>query len=189
MEKGIYEEVVGEDNDLINSIVSTYSKFKESMKPSEAPGVSMASVQDTREIYCEVNKKHGFAAEVNVNWKLKNTKQSAWPSKLQLIPIMASPTVRCHFDSNICQLQGMKSGNLKLNIEIPPEFDSNSLVMVLKLKTNKKIFVGPTLVLYVKINPFGNEREIKMRQKDPVIQDVKADLIRINQGIDVYAEP
>lgn len=44
MEKGIYEEVVGEDNDLINSIVSTYSKFKESMKPSEAPGVSMASV-------------------------------------------------------------------------------------------------------------------------------------------------
>ena len=44
MEKGIYEEVVGEDNDLINSIVSTYSKFKESMKPSEAPGVSMASI-------------------------------------------------------------------------------------------------------------------------------------------------
>jgi len=29
MEKGIYEEVIGEDNDLITSIVSTYSKFKE----------------------------------------------------------------------------------------------------------------------------------------------------------------
>jgi len=29
MKKSNYDEVVGEDNDLITSIVSTYSKFKE----------------------------------------------------------------------------------------------------------------------------------------------------------------
>ena len=102
MERGVFEEVVGEDNDLINSIVSSYSKFKDRMKPTEAPGVAMATMEDTREVYCEINKKNGFAADVNVTWKLRNTKQSAWPSKMKLLPIMSSPTVRCNFDSNIC---------------------------------------------------------------------------------------
>ena len=56
MARGIYEEVVGEDNDLITSIVSTYSKFKEQIKPAEQPGVAMATMEDPREIYCEVSK-------------------------------------------------------------------------------------------------------------------------------------
>ena len=53
----------------------------------------------------------------------------------------------------------MKSGELKLKIDIPSEFDSTSLVMVLKLKANKKVFVGPTLILYVKINTYGDNYE------------------------------
>ena len=160
MEKGIYEEVVGEDNDLITSIVSTYSKFKEQMKPAEAPGVAVASLEDPREIYCEVTKQPRKPTEINVNWKLRNTKQTSWTNKMQLIPIMSSPTVRCNFDSDICQLQGMKSGNLNVTIKIPAEFDQNNLIMVFTLKTNKKIFVGPTLVLFVKIVPAGEISEV-----------------------------
>ena len=102
MEKGIYEEVVGEDNDLITSIVSTYSKFKEQMKTAEAPGVAIASLEDPREIYCEVTKQHNKPTDITVNWKLRNTKQTSWSAKMQLIPIMSSPTVRCIFDSEIC---------------------------------------------------------------------------------------
>lgn len=74
MEKGIYEEVIGEDKDLITSIVSTYSKFKEHIKPTEAPGIDMASPEEPSEIYCEVSKQPNVATEVEVNWKLKNTK-------------------------------------------------------------------------------------------------------------------
>ena len=102
MEKGIYEEVVGEDNDLITSIVSTYSKFKEQIKPTEPPGVAMASLEDPREIYCEVTKQTNVTTEVSVNWKLKNNKEVAWNNKMQLIPIMSSPTVKAIFDSDIC---------------------------------------------------------------------------------------
>lgn len=72
---------------------------------------------------------------------------------MQLIPIMSSPKVRMHFDSNICQLQGTKSGILNVQIDIPAEFDQKHLIMLFKLKTNKKSFVGPNLLLYVKIIP------------------------------------
>ena len=66
---------------------------------------------------------------------------------------MSSPTVKAVFDSDICQLQGMKSGNLNLKLELPADFDQHNMIMMFKLRTNKKIFVGPTLVLYVKIIP------------------------------------
>ena len=59
MERGQYEEVVGEDNDLINSIVSTYQRFKEKVQPVEVPGVEMASSTEPREVYCEATKKNG----------------------------------------------------------------------------------------------------------------------------------
>jgi len=76
----------------------------------------MATLEDPREIYCEVTKQKGEPIDVSVNWKLKNTKEVAWNNKMQLIPIMSSPTVKAIFDSDICQLQGMKSGNLNLSL-------------------------------------------------------------------------
>ena len=94
-----------------------------------------------------------MASEISVNWKLKNNKQAAWSNKMQLIPIMSSPTVKVNFDSDICQLQGMKSGTLNVKLDIPGEFAENHLIMMFKLRTNKKVFIGPTLCLYVKIIP------------------------------------
>ena len=42
--------------------------------------------------------------EVNVSWKLRNTEQIAWPTKMQLIPTLISPATHCYSDSEICQL-------------------------------------------------------------------------------------
>ena len=85
----------------------------------------------------------------------------------------------------------MKSGNLNVKIDIPAQFDQNNLVMVFKLKTNKKIFVGPTLVLYVKIVPAQEISSFDDGQfvAEPVSQNGKNDLELVNKGIDVYTEP
>ena len=159
------------------------------MKPVEVPGVEMASSVEPREVYCEASKKQGSPLQVNVNWKLRNTKQMAWPSQMQLIPIMSSPTVRCNFDSKICQLQGMKSGELKLNIDIPAEFDSSSLVMVLKLKANKKVFVGPTLILYVKINSYDDDQEYEPNLSESNLEKMEQMLREVKRGKDAFNEP
>ena len=91
----------------------------------------------------------------------------------------------------------MKSGDLNVKINIPATFDQNNLIMVFKLKTNKKVFVGPTLVLFVKIVPTGEVSEISsfddgsfQAAAEPMPQqNVKNDLVLLNKGIDVYTEP
>lgn len=106
---------------------------------------------------------------------------------MQLIPIMSTPTIKAIFDSNICQLRGGKTGNLNLVISLPAEFDQNNLILMFKIRTNKKVFVGPTLVLYVKIVPtievssFDDE-EYKLDKGSN-----ESDLL--NKGIDIYTEP
>ena len=87
----------------------------------------------------------------------------------------------------------MKSGNLNVKISIPGEFDQNNLVMVLKLKTNKKIFVGPTLILYVKIVPAQEISSFDDGQyqsmPEPAQTNIKNDLELVNKGVDIYTEP
>lgn len=189
MEKGVHEEVIGEDNDLITSIVSTYSKFKEQIKPTEPPGVAMATMEDPRDVYCEITKQPNIPNEISVNWKLKNTREIAWNNKMQLIPIMSSPTVKAIFDSDICQLQGMKSGNLNLKLQIPAVFDQNNLIMMFKLRTNKKVFVGPTLVLHVKIVPAVEVSSFDDGQFQEELPKSGNESELLKKGLDVYSEP
>ena len=42
----------------------------------------MASLEDPREIYCEVIKQQNSTTEISVNWKLKNNKETAWNNKM-----------------------------------------------------------------------------------------------------------
>ena len=57
------------------------------------------------EVYTEVTKTEMKKAYAHVVWKLKNNdSQHIWSEDLQLMPVMSSPTLRIHFDSNIDQL-------------------------------------------------------------------------------------
>lgn len=90
---------------------------------------------DYAEVYTEVTKSAGKKVHATLVWKLKNTSEDAeWAKDMQLIPVMSSPTLRIHFESNICQLAKSKVGELKLRVRIPSEYTASHLILMLKLK-------------------------------------------------------
>jgi hypothetical protein len=71
----------------------------------------------------------------HVTWKLKNTSANAdWSGNMQFIPVMSNPTLRIHYESNICELRQGTDGELKLRLRIPSEFTANHLILLLKLR-------------------------------------------------------
>ena len=70
---------------------------------------------------------------------------------MQLIPITSSPTLRIHFEAQICQLAPRRTEELKLRVKLPVEFKSNHLIMLLKLKQSNGMYVGPAFILCAKI--------------------------------------
>mmetsp|Transcript_33756 Transcript_33756/g.41686 ORF Transcript_33756/g.41686 Transcript_33756/m.41686 type:complete len:99 (+) Transcript_33756:2140-2436(+) len=69
---------------------------------------------------------------------------------MQLVPVMSSPTLRVHFESNIADLRPGGVEDLNIKVRIPEEFSSNHLILFLKLKQGRR-FLGPSMLLFVKI--------------------------------------
>lgn len=68
--------------------------------------ISLAQGPESAEVYTEVTKVDSKKVHAHVTWKLKNISIGAdWAPDMQLIPVMSSPTLRIHFESNICQLR------------------------------------------------------------------------------------
>ena len=87
------------------------------------------------EVYTEVTRTVGKKVHMKVHWKLKNaSSRRVLQSGLQLTPVMSRPTLRIHFESDICQLAADESGELKLRLRIPEDYNSNHLIMLLRLK-------------------------------------------------------
>lgn len=113
--------------------------------------VSLANGHDHAEVYTEVTREEGKKAYCQVVWSLRNTSpRFNWTSGMQLIPVHSSPTLRIHYDSDICELEHGVSGDMKLRVRIPEEFTANHLILMCKLKQGKR-YVGPILILYAKI--------------------------------------
>jgi len=70
---------------------------------------------------------------------------------MQLVPLRASPEVSVEFNSAICRLEKNATGTLELSVNIPKDFIADHLVLLLRLKHGENNFVGPPLLLFVKI--------------------------------------
>ena len=69
---------------------------------------------------------------------------------MRLIPVFSNPTLRVHYESNFCEIGPNETGDLKLKVRLPEDFNSNHLILVLKMKQGEN-FVGPNLLLFVKV--------------------------------------
>ena len=78
---------------------------------------------------------------------------------MQLIPVLCAPSVRMFFDSDICQLEPQTSGNLQIRVSIPKDSEHHYLMILFKLKTNGKVYVGPNLVAFIKIVDLDKPQE------------------------------
>lgn len=111
----------------------------------------LADGPDYAEVYTEVTKTELKKSHAHVTWKLKNFNDlNNWSKDMQLIPVMSSPTLRIHFESNISALRPGAVEDLMLRVRIPEEFTASHLILMLKLKQNKR-FVGPVMLLFIKI--------------------------------------
>ena len=70
---------------------------------------------------------------------------------MSLVPLRASPEVRVEFNSEICRLEKNATGTLELSVNIPSDFTADHLILLLRLRHGENNFVGPPLLLFVKI--------------------------------------
>lgn len=168
-EKGIFKSFFDDIKTVAKGIVSDR---KGRLAVSK---ISLEKGSEYAEVYTEVTRQETHKVHANVTWKLKNTsKHASWSANLQLIPVMSSPTLRIHFESNICQLRQGSTGELKLKVRIPEEYTANHLIMLLKLRQGKKRFVGPSLLLFVKIiKRQDDDREVSSFAQDDGSDDGK----------------
>ena len=114
--------------------------------------MTLADGPDFAEVYTEVSRTEGTKANARVVWKLRNTNEYyKWHAGMQIVPCCSFPTLRIHYESSICQLESLKNGTLKLNVQIPADFKANHLVLLLKMRNQKGNWVGPNLLLFVKV--------------------------------------
>jgi len=117
----------------------------------EGPPVIQLAGEASREVYCEVVYNPAKKAEAKVIWKLKNSGKTHWPEQLALIPLMSAPTVRMFFESKISPLEANSQSDMAVTIQIPEGCLEKHLIVLFRLKTNKRQFVGPTLLVFVRL--------------------------------------
>jgi hypothetical protein len=121
-------------------------------KKSFSQKIVIAGSEDMAEVYTEITRIERKKSNAHVVWKVKNaSKRHPLIPNLELIPIMSSPTLNIHFSSKICQLSMNSTGEIKLRIKIPEDYNENHLILVLKLKNKNNRLVGPTLMMFAKI--------------------------------------
>jgi len=142
---------------------------------------------DYAEVYTEVTRSESKKSHAHVSWKLKNFADlDSWSKSMNLMPVMSNPTLRIEFSSKIAPLRPGSVEDLKLRVRIPEEYTANHLILMLKLKQEKK-FVGPTMLLFVKII---NRPDAEQVEESSFVQDDRSDgsLNLIKKGVDVYNE-
>jgi hypothetical protein len=87
-----------------------------------------------------------------VSWAVKNPKQVAWPTEMQLTPLMTASDARIVLKSEIAPVSAECTSAIRLKITIPDDYTDGFFVALFRVKTRKGIFVGPQLALFVKIN-------------------------------------
>ena len=117
------------------------------------PDAVMRNKHDKSEIYNELVWNNYKRNEIHMKWKLRNPKQTSWPRKMQLVPILAFPPLRVSMESCVYQLDGFDSGELNVKMQLPHDFMAESLIVVFKLRTATEDLIGPTLINYIKILP------------------------------------
>lgn len=104
-------------------------------KPEGIPQ-SIRLVSD-KDVYCEVAYNDNQTS-FDVTWRVRNDASVEWPAQLQLIPVVASPTIRTFFESKICSLRAESESGLRVRIELPEKLEHSYLVLLLKMRTNKR---------------------------------------------------
>jgi len=124
--------------------------------------ISLVNGPDFAEVYTEVTRTEGKRAHARVTWKLRNSNEHfKWGKDLQLVPCSSFPTLRVHWESNICELEPLSNGELKLHVQIPADFKSNHLILLFKMRERSGKFVGPNLLLFAKfINQKASGEEV-----------------------------
>ena len=133
--------------------MSVFHKTKNVSQHNSLPDAVMRNKHDKNEIYNELVWNNYKRNEIQMKWKLRNPKQTSWPRKMQLVPILAFPPFRASMESSVCQLDGFDSGELNVKMQLPHDFMTEYLIVVFKLKTATEELVGPTLINYIKILP------------------------------------
>ena len=82
-----------------------------------------------------------------------------WGPNMHLVPLRASPEVRVEYNSEIYRLEKNATGALELSVNIPKDFPADHLILLLRLTHGENNFVGPPLLLFVKI--VGQEKSQK----------------------------
>jgi hypothetical protein len=104
---------------------------------------------------------------------------------------MSSPTLRIHFESEICELRPESTGDLKLRVKIPADYTANHLILLLKTKSGKK-FIGPTMMLFAKIIKRRSSQEefssFDVEDDFASQNSLERELKQISAGVDVYSE-
>lgn len=143
---GLFKSIIGGIKEIF-----TENRDNNLRKKTRRNQISLADGQEYAEVYTEVTKTESKKAHAHVTWRLKNSDdQLSWSDELQLMPVMSSPTLRIHFESNIDSLRPGQVEDLQLRVRIPEEYTANHLILMLRLKCKKR-FVGPLMLLFVKI--------------------------------------
>lgn len=99
--------------------------------------------------------------------------------------------MRVNFQSDICQLEKQKTGEMKLRINIPEDYSANYLILLLKLKARRN-FVGPTLMLMAKIitKRSSDVEQSAFDDVDDECSSYSMDTVKrkIKAGNDVYSD-
>ena len=184
--KSIFNEVkAAANNILIEPHKYKYKNF-----------VSLVNGPEFAEVYTEVTRTEGKKAHARVVWKLRNSNEHLkWSKDLQIVPCSSFPTLRIHWESDICQLEYLSNGELKLHVQIPEDFKSNHLILLLKMRQANGQYIGPNLLLFVKlINQKASGEEVSAFAQDNNSDDMNGrssldrSMDQIGRGIDVYSE-
>ena len=180
---------------LIDDVKNVAKNIMEARTRSQGfNSVKLTKGDEYAEVYTEMTRMEGKRAHAHVTWKLSNSSKFQWHGNMKLVPVMSSPTLRIHFESNIAELERDTYGDLKLRVRIPEDFKTNHLILMLKLKQGKTC-VGPNLLLFIKIiKRMASDEEVSSfalenNNEDALSQGSLGKQLRlINAGVDVFSE-
>ena len=103
------------------------------------------------------------------------------------------------FESEICPLEPLTSSNLQIRVRIPKDSEHHYMMMLLKIKTNQKMYVGPNLVAFIKVIDMAKARQDERRLLDKSksaelassslqISQFQQNEVLIRKGHDVYTD-
>ena len=87
---------------------------------------------------------------------------------MQLIPMLSAPATRLLFTSRIAPLDPESESAMRVKVSLPEDLESNYFMAVFRVKTSKRQFVGPQLVVFIKIKEEPRDPALKSSFDDSV---------------------